>query len=125
MVLANRYDWQLFLEVTGAGGNGKSIFAEICAMLAGKDNTVSASMSALEIQRDRALIVGYSLIILPDQTRYVGDGSGIKAITGGDEVAIDPKHKQPYSTRIPAVSLNIDTAIKWLPKLTRNSLPEG
>ncbi|MBD2826727.1 toprim domain-containing protein, partial [Xenorhabdus sp. 5] len=26
MVLANRYDWQLFLEVTGAGGSGKSIF---------------------------------------------------------------------------------------------------
>jgi putative DNA primase/helicase len=25
MVLANRYDWQLFLEVTGPGGSGKSI----------------------------------------------------------------------------------------------------
>ncbi|MBD2811906.1 toprim domain-containing protein [Xenorhabdus sp. Vera] len=108
MVLANRYDWQLFLEVTGAGGSGKSIFAEICTMLAGKGNTVSASMAALENPRERALIVGYSLIILPDQTRYVGDGSGIKAITGGDEVAIDPKHKQPYSTRIPAVVLAVN-----------------
>ncbi|OKP05380.1 toprim domain-containing protein [Xenorhabdus eapokensis] len=108
MVLANRYDWQLFLEVTGAGGSGKSIFAEICSMLAGKGNTVSASMAALENPRERALIVGYSLIILPDQTRYVGDGSGIKAITGGDEVAIDPKHKQPYSTRIPAVVLAVN-----------------
>ncbi|WP_323870958.1 DUF5906 domain-containing protein [Xenorhabdus doucetiae] len=108
MVLANRYDWQLFLEVTGAGGSGKSIFAEICTMLAGKGNTVSANMSALENARDRALIVGYSLIILPDQTRYVGDGSGIKAITGGDEVSIDPKHKQPYSTRIPAVVLAVN-----------------
>ncbi|MBC8944723.1 DNA primase [Xenorhabdus indica] len=108
MVLANRYDWQLFLEVTGAGGSGKSIFAEICSMLAGKGNTVSASMAALENSRERALIVGYSLIILPDQTRYVGDGSGIKAITGGDEVAIDPKHKQPYSTRIPAVVLAVN-----------------
>ncbi|MDC9613057.1 phage/plasmid primase, P4 family [Xenorhabdus khoisanae] len=108
MVLANRYDWQLFLEVTGAGGSGKSIFAEICSMLAGKGNTVSASMAALENPRERALIVGYSLIILPDQTRYVGDGSGIKAITGGDEVAIDPKHKQPYSTRISAVVLAVN-----------------
>ncbi|PHM29047.1 DNA primase [Xenorhabdus budapestensis] len=77
-------------------------------MLAGKGNTVSASMAALENPRERALIVGYSLIILPDQTRYVGDGSGIKAITGGDEVAIDPKHKQPYSTRIPAVVLAVN-----------------
>jgi putative DNA primase/helicase len=36
MVLANRYDWQLFLEVTGPGGSGKSILAEIATLLAGK-----------------------------------------------------------------------------------------
>ncbi|MEZ7803922.1 DNA primase, partial [Escherichia coli] len=33
---------------------------------------------------------------------------GIKAITGGDKVAIDPKHKAPYSTRIPAVVLAVN-----------------
>lgn len=108
MVLANRYDWQLFLEVTGAGGSGKSIFAEICTMLAGKSNTVIGTMDSLEKARERALIVGYSLIILPDQPRYVGSGSGLKAITGGDEVTIDPKHKQPYSTKIPAVLLAVN-----------------
>ncbi|BDI47315.1 hypothetical protein EsCd1HHP049_03233 [Escherichia sp. HH154_1D] len=40
-------------------------------------------------------MVGFSLIIMPDMTRYAGDGAGIKAITGGDKVAIDPKHKAP------------------------------
>ena len=108
MVLANRYDWQLFLEVTGPGGSGKSVMAEICTMLAGKANTVSARMAALENPRERALVVGYSLIIMPDMTRYAGDGAGIKAITGGDKVAIDPKHKAPYSTRIPAVVLAVN-----------------
>ncbi|WP_420300424.1 DNA primase family protein [Enterobacter sp. BNK-8] len=108
MVLANRYDWQLFLEVTGPGGSGKSVMAEICTMLAGNANTVSASMKALEDARDRALVVGYSLIIMPDMTRYAGDGAGIKAITGGDKVSIDPKHKAPYSTRIPAVVLAVN-----------------
>ncbi|HCD2515274.1 TPA: DNA primase [Citrobacter freundii] len=108
MVLANRYDWQLFLEVTGPGGSGKSVMAEICTMLAGKANTVSASMKALEDARDRALVVGYSLIIMPDMTRYAGDGAGIKAITGGDKVSIDPKHKAPYSTRISAVVLAVN-----------------
>ncbi|HDT6088504.1 primase-like DNA-binding domain-containing protein [Raoultella ornithinolytica] len=108
MVLANRYDWQLFLEVTGPGGSGKSVFAEICTMLAGKVNMVSAGMKALEDSRDRALVVGYSLIILPDMTRYAGDGAGIKAITGGDKVSIDPKHKAPYSTRISAVVLAVN-----------------
>lgn len=108
MVLANRYDWQLFLEVTGPGGSGKSVMAEICTMLAGKANTVSASMKALEDARDRALVVGYSLIIMPDMTRYAGDGAGIKAITGGDKVSIDPKHKAPYSTRIQAVVMAVN-----------------
>ncbi|HBR4086721.1 TPA: DNA primase [Klebsiella pneumoniae] len=108
MVLANRYDWQLFLEVTGPGGSGKSVMAEICTMLAGKANTVSASMKALEDARDRALVVGYSLIIMPDMNRYAGDGAGIKAITGGDKVSIDPKHKAPYSTRIQAVVLAVN-----------------
>ncbi|EBS7634084.1 DNA primase [Salmonella enterica] len=108
MVLANRYDWQLFLEVTGPGGSGKSVMAEICTMLAGRGNTVSASMAALENPRERALIVGYSLIILPDMSRYAGDGAGIKAITGGDRVSIDPKHKAPYSIRVPAVVLAVN-----------------
>ncbi|HHQ6573139.1 TPA: host cell division inhibitor Icd-like protein [Serratia fonticola] len=105
---ANRYDWQLFLEITGPGGSGKSVLAEICTMLAGKANTVSASMAALENPRERALVVGYSLIIMPDMSRYAGDGAGIKAITGGDKVVIDPKHKAPYSTRIPAVILAVN-----------------
>ena len=108
MILANRHDWQLFLEVTGAGGSGKSVFAEIATMLAGKSNTVIGTMDALEKARDRALIVGYSLVILPDQPRYMGSGAGLKAITGCDEVAIDPKHKQPYSCKIPAVVLVIN-----------------
>lgn len=108
MILGNRYHWQLFIEVTGAGGSGKSIFAEIATMLAGPNNTVSASMVALENPRERALIVGKSLVVLPDQTKYVGDAAGLKAITGGDEVSVDPKHKQPYSVRIPAVILAVN-----------------
>ncbi len=101
MILANRHDWQLFLEVTGAGGSGKSVFAEIATMLSDKNNTVIGTMDALEKARNRALIVGYLF-------RYMGCGAGLKAITGGDEVAIDPKHKQPYSYKIPAVVLVIN-----------------
>ncbi|WP_407644284.1 DNA primase family protein [Erwinia psidii] len=108
MVMANRYDWQLFLEVTGAGGSGKSVMAEICTMLAGKGNTQSASMSALENPKERELLVGYSLIVMPDMTRYVGDGAGLKAITGGDKVSVNPKYRQPYSMRIPAVVLAVN-----------------
>lgn len=108
MVLANRYDWQLFLEVTGPGGSGKSIMAEIATMLAGKDNTTSATIETLESSRERAAVIGYSLIILPDQEKWSGDGAGIKAITGGDAVSVDPKYRDAYSTHIPAVILAVN-----------------
>jgi hypothetical protein len=71
MVLANRYDWQLFLEVTGPGGSGKSILAEIATMLAGEDNATSATIETLESPRERAALIGFSLIRLPDQERAV------------------------------------------------------
>lgn len=108
MVLANRDDWQLFIEVIGAGGSGKSVFAETGTLLAGKQHTVNGTMESLEKPRERALLVGHSLIILPDQPRYMGAATGLKAITGGDEVAIDPKHKLPYSTKVKAVVLIIN-----------------
>ncbi|MCC3717067.1 toprim domain-containing protein [Rouxiella badensis] len=108
MVLANRYDWQLFLEVTGPGGSGKSVMSSIARMLAGEDNTTSASIETLESARERASVVGFSLIVLPDQEKWSGDGAGIKAITGGDAVAIDPKYRDAYSTHIPAVILAVN-----------------
>lgn len=108
MILANRYDWQLFLEVTGPGGSGKSVMAAIAHMLAGEDNTTSASIETLESAREHASVVGYSLIVLPDQEKWSGDGAGIKAITGGDAVAIDPKYRDAYSTHIPAVILAVN-----------------
>ncbi|MGA4528310.1 primase-helicase zinc-binding domain-containing protein [Enterobacter ludwigii] len=108
MVLANRYDWQLFLEVTGPGGSGKSILAEIATLLAGEDNATSADIDTLEDPRKRASLIGFSLIRLPDQERWSGDGAGLKAITGGDAVSVDPKYQNPYSTHIPAVILAVN-----------------
>ncbi|CAM3462641.1 protein of unknown function [Xenorhabdus nematophila AN6/1] len=67
-----------------------------------------ARTKGISITEAAKVIADVLALPLPDQTRYVGDGSGIKAITGGDEVSIDPKHKQPYSTRIPAVVLAVN-----------------
>ncbi|EIW9286113.1 toprim domain-containing protein [Klebsiella pneumoniae] len=105
MVLARRHDWQLFIEVTGEGGSGKSVFSSIAVSLAGEHNTASASMGTLDTARGRAQLVGKSLIIMPDQTRYVGEGAGIKAITGGDPVEIDGKYEKQFTTVLNAVVL--------------------
>jgi putative DNA primase/helicase len=103
MVLANRYDWQLFLEITGKGGTGKSVFMNIARMLVGSDYETACDMYSLDKERSRSILVNKQLITLPDQPKYIGGGSGIKAITGGDAVSIDPKYRDPFSTVIRAV----------------------
>lgn len=105
MVLANRYDWQMFIEVTGEGGSGKSVFTAIATLLAGEHNSASSNMKALDEARGRAQFVGKRLITLPDQPRYAGEGTGIKAITGGDRVEIDGKYEKQFSIVLQAVVL--------------------
>ncbi|MBD2815614.1 toprim domain-containing protein [Xenorhabdus sp. Flor] len=105
MILANRYDWQLFIEVTGEGGSGKSVFTYIATLLAGEHNTASGNMKALDEARGRYQFVGKRLITLPDQVKYVGEGAGIKAITGGDLIEVDGKYEKQFSTMIKAVVL--------------------
>lgn len=103
MILANRHDWQLFLEITGEGGSGKSVFTHVATLLAGQHNTASGNMAALDSARGRAQFVNKRMITLPDQPKYTGEGTGIKAITGGDAVEIDPKNEHQYTAVLRAV----------------------
>ena len=105
MIIANRYDWQMFIEATGDGGSGKSTFTHIASLLAGKQNTVSAEMTSLDDAGGRAQVVGSRLIVLADQPKYTGEGTGIKKITGGDPVEINPKYEKRFTTVIRAVVL--------------------
>ncbi len=105
MIMANRYDWQMFIEATGDGGSGKSTFTHIASLLAGKQNTVSAEMTSLDDAGGRAQVVGSRLIVLADQPKYTGEGTGIKKITGGDPVEINPKYEKRFTTVIRAVVL--------------------
>ncbi|MEQ1968162.1 primase-like DNA-binding domain-containing protein [Xenorhabdus nematophila] len=105
MVFGNRHDWQMFIEATGPGGSGKSVFAHIAEQLAGKHNSSSGELKDLDDARGRAQFVGKKLILLPDQTRYSGDGAGLKAITGGDSVGINPKYEKQFSIMMKCVVL--------------------
>ncbi|EEW8592926.1 DNA primase [Escherichia coli] len=105
MIMANRYDWQMFIEATGEGGSGKSTFTHIASLLAGKQNTVSAEMTSLDDAGGRAQVVGSRLIVLADQPKYTGEGTGIKKITGGDPVEINPKYEKRFTAVIRAVVL--------------------
>ncbi len=105
MIMANRYDWQMFIEATGDGGSGKSTFTHIASLLAGKQNTVSAEMTSLDDAGGRAQVVGSRLIVLADQPKYTGEGTGIKKITGGDPVEINLKYEKRFTAVIRAVVL--------------------
>ncbi|EKM5466852.1 DNA primase [Escherichia coli] len=105
MIMANRYEWQMFIEATGEGGSGKSTFTHIASLLAGKQNTVSAEMTSLDDAGGRAQVVGSRLIVLADQPKYTGEGTGIKKITGGDPVEINPKYEKRFTAVIRAVVL--------------------
>ncbi|MGO2341407.1 DNA primase family protein [Vibrio litoralis] len=108
MVLTNRSDWQLFIEVTGQGGSGKSVFSAIATLLAGEQNTATGNMRSLDEPQGRAQFINKRLILLPDQSKYVGDGNGIKAITGGDSVEINPKYEKQFSSVISAVVMGVN-----------------
>lgn len=105
MILTNRYDWQLFIEVTGEGGSGKSTFTHIARLLAGEKNSASVDMVSLDDAGGRAQVADSRLIVLADQPKYTGEGAGIKKITGGDPVEINPKYENRFTTVIRAVVL--------------------
>lgn len=103
MVLINRYDWQLFLEITGVGGSGKSIFNELAKMLVGADNTASITLKELENINHRAKLIDKTLIYSSDQENYIGDGAELRAITGGDTISVRLLYRDPFDTTINAV----------------------
>lgn len=88
MVLTNRHEWELFLEVTGVGGAGKSVFGQIASIINGSGNTAYISLQELEIDRKRSMLIGKSLAISPDQKPYKGSAEELKAITGRGLVTV-------------------------------------
>ncbi|MCW9709813.1 phage/plasmid primase, P4 family [Avibacterium sp. 21-586] len=107
-VLTNRYDWQLFLEITGDGGSGKSVFAKIATMLVGNKSTTQGRLEDMDTPRGRANLANKNLIICAEQSRYGGDGAGLKSITGGDAVSIDPKYKDEFNAVIQAMVMIVN-----------------
>ncbi|MEE3731858.1 phage/plasmid primase, P4 family, C-terminal domain [Mannheimia haemolytica] len=105
MILTNSYEWQLFLEITGVGGSGKSIFNEIAIMLVGEENSTSVYLKDLEKISARTKLLDKMLIFAPDQGRIVTDGSILKALTGGDMMGFEPKYKAAFDARIQSIFL--------------------
>jgi len=86
---------QKFLEVVGAGGTGKSTLTRLLNMLVGEDNCTTTDLKNLEENRfESAKLFNKRLIIINDSSRYGGEVSVLKALTGGDLIRLEKKNQQ-------------------------------
>jgi putative DNA primase/helicase len=92
---------QKFLEVVGQGGTGKSTLVRLLISLLGESNTVSSDLEKLENNSfETAMLYGKKLVIISDPSRYGGSVSVFKALTGGDPIRHEKKHRQQQNSFI-------------------------
>jgi putative DNA primase/helicase len=88
-------DVQKFLEVVGPGGTGKSTLTRLLIMLVGEANHAATDLKNLEQNRfEVATLYSKRLALISDSSRYGGEVSVLKAITGGDPVRHERKNQQ-------------------------------
>ena len=86
---------QKFLEIIGPGGTGKSTLIRLLIALVGDINHAATDLKNLEDNRfEAAMLYGKRLAVISDSSRYGGECSVLKAITGQDPVRLERKNKQ-------------------------------
>jgi putative DNA primase/helicase len=86
---------QKFLEIVGPGGTGKSTLIRLLIMLVGEANHAATDLKNLEQNRfEPATLYCKQLATISDSSRYGGEVSVLKAITGGDPVRHERKNQQ-------------------------------
>lgn len=108
MIFANCFDFQLFIEITGKGGTGKSIFNKLAVMLTGAENAISFNLKDLEDKAARSSLVGKSLVYFPDQEKVSINGEIIRSMTGGDLIYFAPKYHNGFNAKIEAIFLIVN-----------------
>jgi putative DNA primase/helicase len=88
-------DVQKFLELIGPGGTGKSTLVRLLVAFIGKKNHTVTDLKNLETNHfEAASLYGKRLAIINDSSRYKGEVSVLKAITGGDPIRLEKKNVQ-------------------------------
>ncbi|WP_165385981.1 phage/plasmid primase, P4 family [Methylomonas sp. WH-1] len=88
-------DVQKFLELIGEGGTGKSTLVRLLVAFIGEKNHAATDLKNLESNRfEAAALYGKRLALISDSSRYGGEVSVLKALTGGDPVRMEKKNQQ-------------------------------
>lgn len=86
---------QKFLELIGSGGTGKSTLIRLLVAFIGEKNHAATDLKNLETNRfEAAALYGKRLVLISDSSRYGGEVSVLKALTGGDPVRFEKKNQQ-------------------------------
>jgi putative DNA primase/helicase len=87
--------------VIGEGGNGKSVFCQLCVNFLGEQNVVHLSLQRLENDRfTPAKLYGKLANICPDLPgSRLEDSAVFKAITGGDRITGELKYRDAFEFR--------------------------
>jgi putative DNA primase/helicase len=86
---------QTFLVLIGPGGSGKGTFQRLVRALIGETNIADTSLRELETDKfERTKLLGKRLCMINEANKHTGSVDTLKAITGGDPVAINRKHVQ-------------------------------
>jgi putative DNA primase/helicase len=86
---------QKFLELIGQGGTGKSTLIRLLVAFIGEKNHAATDLKNLETNRfEAAALYGKRLVLISDSSRYGGEVSTLKALTGGDPVRLEKKNLQ-------------------------------
>lgn len=122
-------DVQKFLEVIGPGGSGKSTLIWLIIELIGEVNHAVSDLKNLEMNRfETAGLYRKKLAVINDSSRYNGDVSVLKALTGGDPVRLERKNKQQsgsfvFDGVVTIVSNEAIQATDYTSGLARRRLP--
>jgi len=98
-LLHGRYDLQIFLHLLGKPGTGKGTFIRLCTELVGSRNVASTSMQVMAHDKfEIESYLGKRLVVVADNTSYVGGTEVFNNLTGGDALRIERKNVQKKST---------------------------
>lgn len=96
LALTQNTQYQIYFELYGPGGSGKSTFINLLIALLGVNNVLVTDSHTLEHSRfETASLKGKNAIIVTEGERFSDKSTMIKRIVGNDLIRYEKKYEQP------------------------------
>jgi putative DNA primase/helicase len=96
LAVTRNTSYQLFFEMFGPGGSGKSTFINLVIAILGKSNVLVTDLRTLENSRfEAASVKGKCAIVITEGERFSEKSTMLKRIVGNDLIRFEKKYEQP------------------------------